>query len=158
MLKSQEHYEIASSKARNLSATNAFRFLAFHELIQLRGRANATSAEAKYPANERGRASRRNRSPQMRAPIKFRSRKTFGEWLSQLIYRWAAHCGLAFPSMTSLSPPAGCAPTISMRMHSPSRFLVHSIVQKSRCIHTIAAIKARAKATAAHFNVSSSRS
>jgi hypothetical protein len=48
------------------------------------------------------------------------------------------------------------APTISIRMHSPSRHRVHSMDQKSRCADTNAAIKLRARAAETHFNISSS--
>jgi hypothetical protein len=71
--------------------------------------------------------------------------------------------------MTSLGPPGlGATSRDSLsawaddlhRMHSPSSFWVHSIDRKSRFVHTSTAmaIKANAKATAPHFNISSSRS
>jgi hypothetical protein len=71
--------------------------------------------------------------------------------------------------MTSLSPPGLGAPSRDWlsawaddlhRIHSPSSFWVHSIGRKSRFVHTSTAmaIKASAKATAPHFNISSSRS
>jgi hypothetical protein len=88
-----------------------------------------------------GRSSPRNRSPKIPAPLKFRSRKTIGEWLSQIRYWSAAYRRSAFRSMTFLGPRA-----LSVHaddLHSDGfaiKLFAHSIGRKSRSVHTAIAI------------------